>query len=481
MKEIPRDNWKNFSGWYENVLLKAEIYDYRYPVKGTGVWLPYGFELRERVYNYLKELQKRAGYREVLFPTLIPEDLFRKESEHVASFEKEVFWVTRGGSKELDRKYVLRPTSETAMYYMFSLWLNSYSDLPLRIFQIVNVFRYETEATHPLYREREITTFFESHSAFATAEENEKEVKKAVSIYKEFFDWLGIPALITRRPNWDKFPGAVYTIAFDTILPNGRTLQIGTVHNLGQNFSKAFDIKVQMPNGRIEYVWQMCFGVSGRVITALLAIHGDDHGPVFPPHVAPIQIVVIPILYKDFEKEIMQKAREISEKLIKKGFRCVLDDSPDTPGSKYYKWELKGVPLRIEIGPKDLQKGSVTIVRRDTLERYNVRENEFIEKTKEILSRMWEDMKRRAIEFFESMIKNVRNVEEAISTINNGYVVEADWCGSEECGMELQEEVEARLLGIRLDQDLNPKKASSPTCINCDKPAKYKIVIARTY
>ncbi|MHA1589997.1 MAG: proline--tRNA ligase [Candidatus Njordarchaeales archaeon] len=481
LSNVPRENWKKFSGWYEEILLKAEIYDYRYPVKGTGVWLPYGFELRERVYSYLKELQKKVGYKEVLFPTLIPEDLFRKESEHVASFEKEVFWVTKGGARELDRKYVLRPTSETAMYYMFSLWLNSYSDLPLKIFQVVNVFRYETEATHPLYREREITTFFESHSAFATADENEKEVKLAVEIYKEFFDWLGIPTIITKRPEWDKFPGAVYTIAFDTILPNGRSLQIGTVHNLGQNFSKAFDIKVQLPDGKVDYVWQMCFGVSGRVITALLTIHGDDHGPVFPPHVAPIQIVVIPIPYKGFEEKVLSKARSVFNELKEAGFRCILDDSPETPGAKYYKWELKGVPLRIEIGPKDIQEERVTIVRRDTLERIRVMERELISSVKETLEKMWKEMKEKALNFFKSKIVNVKSIDEAKKALDEGCVIGASWCGNEECGINLQEKIKARILGIEVDQDLNPQKAFSSVCIGCGSSAKYKIIIARSY
>ncbi len=486
MKQIPRKEWKKFVEWYPKILRKAGIYDDRYPAKGMGVWLPYGFKLREKVYGYLKKLHTEAGYEQVQFPTLIPEDIFRKEAEHVASFEKEVFWVTRGGLTELDKKFVLRPTSETPMYYMFSLWLNSYKDLPFRIFQIVNVFRYETKATHPLFREREISIFFESHSAFLTQEEAEEEVRRAVEIYKKFFDYLGIPYIITRRPDWDKFPGADYTIAFDTLMPNGRTLQIGTVHNLGQNFSKPFDIKVITEKGENKHVWQVCFGVSGRVITALVAVHGDDHGPVFPFHVAPIQVVIIPIPMKDggISEKVLEKSRKVFELLKKAGISVVLDDKEDeTPGSKYYKWELRGVPLRIEIGPREVKEGKITITRRDNLERITVSDSELIEKIKEIGEKMFEDMKQRAMKFFKENIVEVSSIDKANKMVEEGKIAILPWCGDEKESETLEEIISGRIIGILLNKNnLKPEKPREGLkCAICGKNAKKYLVIAKSY
>jgi len=479
--QIPREKWSKFTGWYEDILINAEIYDHRYPLKGAGVWMPYGFLLREKVYNFLRDLERKNNYYEVLFPTLIPEDLFIKEAEHVASFEKEVFWVTKGGGKELQKKYVLRPTSETAMYPMFALWAKSYKDLPIKIFQIVNVFRYETKATHPLYREREVTTFFESHCAFATAEENESEVMLAIDMYKEFFDWLGIPYLITQRPEWDKFPGAEYTIAFDTIMPNGRTLQIGTVHNLGQNFSKAFEIIVDLPDGSRDYVYQNCFGVSGRVITALIAVHGDDHGLVLPPNVSPIDVVIVPIIYKEYEENIVKEAKEVSKILKDNGYNVVLDLSEETPGSKFYKWELKGVPIRIEIGPKDVEEATLTLVRRDTLEKIIIKKDELLENLKLLQRAIYENLKTRAKDFFNSKIKEANNLDEVKTLIDEGFVVKVDWCGDESCGLDIEEKVGYKLLGMVLEDKKKFEKPKNMKCINCGKEAKYRLAISKSY
>jgi len=478
---VPRKKWSRFTGWYEELLIKAGIYDHRYPLKGAGVWMPYGFQIREKVYGYLKRLHQKNKYFEVLFPTLIPEDLFKKESEHVASFEKEVFWVTKGGEKKLQKKYVLRPTSETAMYHMFALWAKSYKDLPIKIFQVVSVFRYETKATHPLYREREVTTFFESHCAFVSKEENDKEVETAVKMYRELFDWLGIPYIISQRPDWDKFPGAEYTIAFDTIMPNGRTLQIGTVHNLGQNFSKAFEIIVDLPDGKRDYAYQMCFGVSGRVITALMAAHGDDHGLVLPPEISPIDIVIIPIIYEEKKSEIMEMANKIKGILEDNGYVVVLDDTEDTPGSKFYKWELKGVPIRIEIGPRDVANNSVTLVRRDTLEKINVSTEGLLDKIKDLREQITRDLRKRAKEYFESKIEDAETVEDIKKIVGAGKVAIADWCGDEKCALEIEEETGLTLLGIKKTRNGEFEKPKKLKCVNCGKETKYRLVISKSY
>ena len=442
--------------------------------------MPYGFQIREKVYNYLKKEHYENNYYEVLFPTLIPEDLFIKESQHVASFEKEVFWVTRGGLKELNKKFVLRPTSETAMYHMFSLWANSYSDLPIKIFQVVSVFRYETKATHPLYREREVTTFFESHCAFSTAEENEKEVSIAIDMYKKFFDWLGIPYIISQRPEWDKFPGSVYTVAFDTIMPNGRTLQIGTVHNLGQNFAKAFDIVVDLPDGTRDYVHQMCFGVSGRVITALMAVHGDDHGLVLPPEVAPIDAVIIPIIYREVVEKVLEEAEKLKTELEKAGYNVVVDKTQEKPGAKFYKWELKGVPIRIEVGPKDIENETVVLVRRDTLDKKIVKRKDIIQEFEKTLKMITENLRKRAREFFESKIVDAQTLEEAKEHVESGKVAVVDWCGDKSCGLEIEEKTGLNLLGMKI-ADGKFEKPKNIKCVNCNRDAKYRLVISKSY
>jgi len=283
--KVSRQKWSsNFSEWFDRVLSEAEIYDYgRYPVKGVGVWMPYGFKIRQNIINLIRRLLDETGHEEVLFPLLVPEDLLRKESEHVKGFEREVFWVTKGGEEELELKLALRPTSEVAITFMESLWLKGYSQLPKKFYQIVSVFRYETKATRPMIRVRELTTFKEAHTVHMTYEEAAKQVEEAVQIYSKFFDNLGIPYLISRRPEWDKFAGAEYTIAFDTLMPDGRALQIGTAHHLGQHFTKAMDYKVTKADNTSDYPHQTSYGISDRVVATVIALHGDDHGPVLPP------------------------------------------------------------------------------------------------------------------------------------------------------------------------------------------------------
>ena len=287
----------DFSEWFHDILEEAEIIDMRYPIKGMHVWLPQGFKIRKHTLNILRDILDE-DHEEVLFPLLIPEDELAKEAIHVKGFEDEVYWITHGGLTKLNKKLALRPTSETAMYPMFSLWVRSHSDLPMKFYQVVNTFRYETKHTRPLIRVREITTFTEAHTIHINKEDTENQVNRAVEIYKMFFDALGIPYVITTRPEWDKFPGADYTVAFDTLLNDGKTLQIGTVHNLGQTFARTFDITYETESGEHEYVYQTCYGLSDRVIASILGVHGDEKGLCIPPAVSPYQIVIVPIIFK---------------------------------------------------------------------------------------------------------------------------------------------------------------------------------------
>ncbi|ACV24215.1 proline--tRNA ligase [Methanocaldococcus fervens] len=437
-----------FSEWYSEILEKAEIYDVRYPIKGCGVYLPYGFKIRRYTFEIIRDLLDKSGHDEALFPMLIPEDLLAKEAEHIKGFEDEVYWVTHGGKTPLDVKLALRPTSETPIYYMMKLWVKVHTDLPIKIYQIVNTFRYETKHTRPLIRLREIMTFKEAHTAHSTKEEAEEQVKEAISIYKKFFDTLGIPYLISKRPEWDKFPGAEYTMAFDTIFPDGRTMQIATVHNLGQNFSKTFEIIFETPTGDKDYAYQTCYGISDRVIASIIAIHGDEKGLILPPIVAPIQIVIIPLIFKGKEDVVMEKAKELYEKLKDK-YRVHIDDRDIRPGRKFNDWEIKGVPLRIEIGPKDIENGKITLFRRDTMEKFQVDESELEEVIEKTLNNIMENIKNRAHEKFENFITILEDInpEEIKKILSEKRGVVLIPFKEEIYNEELENKVEATILG----------------------------------
>ena len=395
---------ENFSEWYGNILERAEIYDLRYPIKGCGVYLPYGFKIRRYAFEIIRNMLDETEHDEALFPMLIPEDLLAKEGEHIKGFEDEVYWVTHGGTTPLDVKLALRPTSETPIYYMMKLWMKVHTDLPIKVYQIVNTFRYETKHTRPLIRLREIMTFKEAHTAHATKEDAENQVKEAITIYKNFFDELGIPTIISKRPEWDKFPGAEYTMAFDTIFPDGKTMQIGTVHNLGQNFAKTFELEFETADGGKDYAYQTCYGISDRVIASIIALHGDEKGLILPPNVAPIQIVIVPLLFKGKEEIAMNKAKEVYEILKEKGYRIKLDDRDIRPGRKFNDWELRGVPLRIELGPRDIENKKITLYRRDSGEKFQIDEDDLLNEINNIMNSIMETIKEKACERVNSFI-----------------------------------------------------------------------------
>jgi prolyl-tRNA synthetase len=328
---------------------------------------------------------------------------------------------------------------------------------------------------------REVSTFKEAHTSHATFEDAEAQVKEAVEIYRGFFDALGVPYCITKRPEWDKFPGALYSVAFDTICPDGRSLQIGTVHNLGQNFSKAFEITYETEKGNQEHIWQTCYGISERGIAAMLSVHGDDNGIVLPPRIAPIQVIIIPIPHKDKEKEeaIIKNCKNIAAQLKKASINAKEDFRPDvTPGSKYYDWELRGVPIRIEIGPRDLEKNEVTIVRRDTLERQSFKIDSVETAVKELMEKITIDIQQKAWQWMSQHIYRVNSLEEASKLLKKrAGIIEALWCGNPECGHKLEEEVNARVLGI--PQDLEEKIDGK--CVACGKKAEDLLRAAIAY
>jgi prolyl-tRNA synthetase len=467
---------ENFSEWYHEIIQVAEIMDIRYPVKGLYVWFPFGFKIRQLVYSKLREILDR-GHDEVYFPALIPETELGKEGEHIKGFENEVYWITHGGSTPLDVRLALRPTSETAMYPMFKLWIRSHADLPLKVYQIVNTFRYETKHTRPLIRLREITSFKEAHTAHRNFEEAEEQVREAINLYKEFYDFLAIPYMVIRRPEWDKFPGAAYTVAFDTVMPDGRTLQIGTVHHLADNFARTFDIKYEGLDGEHHYVHQTCYGISERCIAALISIHGDDIGLVLPFEVAPIQIVVIPILYKGKEDAVMEACRSLLDRL--RDFRVVFDDSEDRPGAKYYKWELKGVPLRFEVGPREAESNKVVVSFRDEKKKFEVDINEIQGgKILEWAEEYHERLRKRAYERMFSKIKILENMNEVSDALENRVAV-FYLCNNPDCGHYL-EEMGADILGWFEEIPEGLEVSERGECIVCGSPGKLS-AMARTY
>ena len=475
-----RERWQNeFSKWFHEILDSAQIVDYRYPIKGCGVWLPYGFQIRKNVINVIRRLLDESNHDEVLFPSLITADMLRKEAEHISSFEAQTFWITHAGGKPLEEQYALRPTSETAIAPMLKLWIRSHADLPKCLYQIVSIFRHETKATRPLIRVREVTTFKEAHTSHATHEDAAKQVEVAVKVYSDFFDALCLPYVRSMRPDWDKFAGAEYTIAFDTVFPDGRILQIGTAHHLGQHFAKAFEITYEKEDGSRDFVYQTSYGISERVIAATIAIHGDDAGLVLPPAVAPVQVVLIPIPYKGSEEKVMAKVQEISLKLKKSGIRVMLDDrAKTTPGAKFFEWEMKGVPLRIEIGPRDLQQRKVTVFRRDSQKKTLVDEEVIVDEVKRQLQLITEAMRQTANEWLKSNIRFAESIDQAKFSLDRQQgIVEVPWCGDRACGLSLEQQVDATVLGVGIDSH-NDKVYQ---CAVCQKESRQLVRVAKTY
>ncbi|VVB86013.1 Proline--tRNA ligase [uncultured archaeon] len=464
----------NFSEWYNELLLMGEIMDVRYPVKGLYVWFPFGFEVRKLTYAIIRELLDK-DHKEALFPLLIPETEFMKEAEHIKGFENEVYWVTHGGKNELDVKLALRPTSETAIYPMYKVWVRSHADLPIKIYQIVNTFRYETKHTRPLIRLREITSFKEAHTVHATWDEAAEQVREAVRIYQEFYRRLAIPTIVSKRPDWDKFPGADYTMAVDTLMPDNRTLQIGTAHHLGSNFAKTFDIKYEDINGEQQFAHQTCYGISERSIAALISIHGDDKGLVFPPEAAPVQVVIIPILFGKSE-EITKACRDVANRLKEYGMRVALDESDERPGAKYYKWEMKGVPLRVEIGPRDLKNNVATIVRRDS----GIKENIPLDNIEQEIRHKFEDIRKNLLGKAQTLLKerifDCGTLEEVKDKISKG-IARIAWCGERECGLEMENVVGAGILGVP-EGELGRGTGKCPVC---GKETENMAIMAKTY
>jgi prolyl-tRNA synthetase len=360
---------------------------------------------------------------------------------------------------------------------MYALWVRSHADLPLKLYQIVNTFRYETKQTRPLIRLREITSFMESHTVHATWAEAEEQVESELALTREFYDSLAIPITISKRPDWDKFPGADYTIAVDAIMPNGKTLQIGTVHHLGEHFSRTFSITYEDKNGDQVYANQTCYGISERCIAALISMHGDDKGLILPPIAAPVQVVIVPITIGKRHEDVMTAAQKLKTDLTSAGFRVKLDTRDIRPGAKYYWWELRGVPLRLELGPRDLDAGKVMAVKR-TGEKTSIDLATAPDGVTQALGEITDTIRAKAEEHTKSHLCTAPTMDVLNVALNEGKVAVVHWCQNQACGDVIEEKTNASVLGT--DVRSPHVNTSDGACVVCGKPGKATLV-GRTY
>jgi prolyl-tRNA synthetase len=462
----------DFNEWYNEIVELADLCDKRYPIKGMNVWRPYGWTLMSHVDRLIRDEMLKTNHQEVCFPLLIPESSFKKEEEHIEGFGSEVYWVTHAGLNELEERWLLRPTSETAMYPVFSLWIRSHADLPLKTFQIVNTFRYETKQTRAFIRVREIH-FFEAHTCHVDFKDAEKQIQEDKEIAGRLFKKLSLPFIFSKRPEWDKFAGAFYTISIDVLMPSGRTLQLGSIHQYRDNFSKPYEISFETEDGKHAYCHQTTYGMSERILGALVGVHGDNKGLVMPPEVAPVQVVIIPIIFKGKSTPVLEACDALNKKLEGNNIRSYVDKRDITPGNKYYDWELKGVPLRVEIGPKDLEKKEIVIIRRDNSDKRSVSQDSSVKMIIDELDKISKSLNDNAKNFLDKNIYRVKTIEEAKDLKG---IVELPWCGTEACALEIENIIEGNTLGEPIE-DSKVKYA----CPVCSKPAKTWMRYARTY
>ncbi|MDR1626128.1 MAG: proline--tRNA ligase [Spirochaetia bacterium] len=467
----------NYSEWYINIVTEAKLADYS-PVKGCMVIRPRGYALWERMQAVLDGMFKETGHQNAYFPLLIPESFIKKEAEHVEGFSPELAVVTHAGGEDLEEPYVIRPTSETIVWSMYKKWIQSYRDLPLLINQWANVLRWE-KRTRLFLRTSEFL-WQEGHTAHATAEEAQEETLRMLEVYRRFAeDWLAMPVITGQKSQSEKFAGAVDTYAIEAMMQDKKALQAGTSHNLGQNFAKAFDVTFQDRDGKQSLVWASSWGASTRLIGALIMTHSDDRGLVLPPKIAPTQAVVIPI-YKNQNKAAVLAYAEKLRDSLKSRFRveCDFDDN-NSPGWKFAEWELLGVPLRIETGPRDMEAGKALLVRRDTGEKIPAAFDEVPARLEGLLAEIQGGLYDRALGFRKANTVGISSYEKFLAFFNgeDGGFAECPWCGDGACEAKIKADTKAT---IRVLPFGNEERAAG-TCLACGKEARHLAVFAKSY
>ncbi len=470
--------FEDFSEWYTQVVTKAELADYT-AMKGFMACMPYGYSIWEKIREFIDREIKKTGHMNAYFPTLIPESFLKREAEHFAGFTPEVFWVTHAGDTKLSERLAARPTSETIAYDSYAKWVKSWRDLPLLLNFWNSVLRAEIKATKPFLRTSEFL-WQEGHTVHATKEDADKEVVQILEMYRDLVEnHLAIPVLAGTKTDSEKFVGALYTMTLEALMFDGKALQMGTSHNLGQNFSKPFGIKYVGTDEKDHYAWTASWGVSWRLIGGVIMVHGDDKGLVLPPWIAPVQVVIVPIFYSDEDRmRVFNRMREVASALEQAGMSVKVDDRVQyTPGWKFNEWELKGVPLRLEVGPRDLEKRQVTGVRRDTRQKIPIGDGELVEKVKSLLKDIQQNLFEKAKRFLDEHIKSVSNYEEFKKIVTgDGGFVRACWCSDFLCEQKIKEETGATIRLIPFE-----KETVFSQCIYCGKTADQVAYFARAY
>ena len=472
----------DFSNWYTELITKAQLCDVRYNIKGFVVYREWATITIKKMYAKYEKCLEDKGHMPLMMPSLIPESNFFLEAEHVKGFTPEVFWVTEAGSSgKLAERLALRPTSETALYKMYSLWIRSYKDLPFKRYLSCQVWRYEGKSTRPFFRAREFH-WIESHNVFATLEEAMNQVKEDMeTTYEMLRDESCLPIIFFQRPEWDKFPGAVHTYAADALLGSGKVIQLPSTHLLGQNFAKPFNVKFIDTDGTEKYGYQTCYGpAQSRNYGAMIAYLGDDKGLVLPFDFAPIQVVIVPIIFKGKEKIVQEKADKLYN-LLKGKYSVKIDGSDESAGNKFYYWELRGVPIRIEIGPKDIAKNQVVVVKRHDGQKFFVKDNDIEKFVDNIATNYTKELREKSMIDFESQVEVVYEKDSAIEAINNGKIVCCGFCSIDFDGEPCAEVVEKEIGGFVRGKRVDEEKHEFATCIICNKPATCTVYIARSY
>jgi prolyl-tRNA synthetase len=467
---------KDYSQWYIDIVINAKLADYA-PVKGCMVIRPRGYALWERIQQGLDGMFKATGHVNAYFPLLIPESYIRKEAEHVEGFSPELAVVTHAGGEALEEPLVIRPTSETIIWSMYKKWIQSYRDLPILINQWCNVLRWE-KRTRLFLRTTEFL-WQEGHTAHATAEEAEEETLKILDIYRRFAEeYMAIPVLFGVKTDSEKFAGAVRTYCIEALMQDGKALQAGTSHNLGQNFAKAFDVTFQTKDKTVDHVWASSWGASTRLIGAAIMAHSDDKGLVLPPRLAPTEVVIVPIFKNESKEAVLAFARTLRDSLAG-AFRVLLDeDDQNTPGWKFSEYELQGIPLRVELGPRDIEKGQVVAVRRDTGEKAFVPVADAPVKLRELLEAIQAALYAKALKFRQDSTRRVSDYDEFKKVLEEkGGFLEAGWCGEAACEAKIKEETKATIRVLPLDR----KDPGEAVCLVCGKKARDIAVFGRAY
>src|SRR4051794_18781010 len=458
---------KDFGRWYLDVVRRAELADYS-PVKGCMVIRPYGYAIWELMQQGLDRRFKATGHVNAYFPLFIPESLLMKEEEHVEGFAPQVAWVTQGGNEVLEERLVVRPTSEAIIGTMYAKWVQSWRDLPILINQWANVVRWE-KVTRPFLRTTEFL-WQEGHTAHETHDEAQAETLMILDLYARLAeDVMAMPVVKGQKSESEKFAGALRTYSIEALMGDGRALQAGTSHNLGQNFAKAFEITFQARDKTVQHVWGTSWGVSTRLVGGVIMTHGDDSGLVLPPRVAPYQVVIVPIGRDNWRETVLPRAQEIQRELQAAGIRVTLDEREERPGWKFAEWELRGVPLRVEIGPKDIEKSAVMVARRDTREKQSLAMDGLAVRLRELLEAIQANLYERARQFRDEHTHRASTYDEfkAVMEGRPGFVI-APWCGDAACEAQIKTDTQATIRNM----PLNPPPPSG-RCIHCDAPAQH--------